>query len=336
MNLDINYFRSIQGTLNCNNEKEYKVKEIQDNFTEDFDSSIGVEYSVLRNDIKQDFIITFDKNKECHIIPRPSEKINIGDVIFWNNIYWLVVDKNLSNTIHTIGTMVSCNRKIKWQNPKTLDIIERWCFCSKPYASNLNEGKVLTTLNGKYNIKLPYDNETKLIGVDRRFMFDITDGIAEVYKVEFADKNTNKYANVEGGFIEWTLGSDLPIDGKDNMELMICDYTEPQSPTPHLPELLVCDIDGRDSIKIGCKRTYKPIFYNKEGTKVVDVIPKWELICADKYRSYFKIEQNDDSISVVCSDIEDIIGEDFTLKLYDSNGLYNACELNVKVVSLFG
>lgn len=84
-----------------------------------------------------------------------------------------------------------CNRVIKWQNPKTLEIIERWCLCSKPYTSNINEGNVVSTLNGKYDIQLLYDDETKQVGVDSRFMLDIIGGMPMVYRLTFPDSNTN-------------------------------------------------------------------------------------------------------------------------------------------------
>lgn len=352
MALDIDYFRAIQGGIGHTNAKEVTVAEVRKQFADDFDSSIGVAYGVTRNGVSQDFIITPTKEKnKCNIYTRPNEELNIGDIIFWNKLHWLVVDKDFQNDIYNIGTIVRCNRIVRWQNPITLEIIERWCFCSKPYTSNISEGSVVSTLKGKYDIQLSYDAETIQVGIDKRLMLDIVGGNPMVYKLTFPDANTNKYQDIEGGFIEWTVVSDEYIPDKDNVELMICDYIAPPenpdvSSTPLFSDnsddlnksLLKCEIVGRKDILVGgSAREYVAVFYDTEGTKVSteNISPKWEIILPEGYQNSFETNflDNGFTLRIRVLNNNDLAGMEVTLKMKDENNKYNTSELTIGVIS---
>lgn len=338
--LGIDYFRAIQGAVGRTTAKDVKVYEVRRRFENDFDSSIGVVYDATRNDLQQDFIITPTKEKnKCNVYTRPGEELNIGDIIFWNQLHWLVIDKDFQNDIYNVGTIVRCNRIIRWQNPATREIIERWCFCSKPYTSNVEKGSVITTLKGKYDIQLPYDEETIQVGVDKRLMLDIVGGEPMVYKLIFPDTNTNKYQDIEGGFIEWTVESDAYVPDNDNVDLMICDYISPGAPIdPPVVGALSCKIDGRTELRCGgSPRTWKPVFYQSDGvTPDETVIPKWSIIILPEHEQYYNILQNGNFISISVADNEAVIGSIFKITLLDEAGLYQSCELTVEVVSAIG
>lgn len=344
MTLGIDYFRAIQGGLGHTNAKDVKVEEVRRQFADDFDSSIGVVYDATRNNVVQDFIITPTKEKnKCSVYTRPNEELNIGDIIYWNNLHWLVIDKDFQNDIYNTGTIVRCNRIVRWQNPITLEIIERWCFCSKPYTSNIDEGNIISTLNGKYDIQLPYDDETIQVGVDKRLMLDIVGGKPMVYKLTFPDTNTNKYQDIDGGFIEWTVVSDAYVQERDNVDLMICDYIDPgaplEPPEPPVGDLLKCEIVGRSDLRIGgTPRSYTAKFYDVDGkTEVKDgVSPIWKLITPPGHESYYNISlSNDNFISSVSAQVNDeLIGDIIVLKLVEVAGLYQSVEIKIEVTGL--
>ena len=103
--LNINYFKAIQNAVGNKHLKDTKVNETIKQFEDRFDSSINVEYDVTRNDVQQTFIITpktDDKNK-CDIVTRPNEELNIGDIIYWHKLHWIVTDKEFDNSIYNIG-----------------------------------------------------------------------------------------------------------------------------------------------------------------------------------------------------------------------------------------
>lgn len=226
--MDINYFRNIQNAKDYRHEKDIKVDETRERFANDFDTSINVVYTATRNDNPQDFIIVPKGNKsnEFAIYTRPDEEINIGDIIHWNRLHWIVTDKAFDNDIYNIGTIVRCNRTIKWQNPKTREIIERWCLAEKPYTSNIRYDDVISLSEREYKIIIPYDDETKIVDLDKRFMLDVIDGKPRTYTLTCVDLTTNKYQDIDGGFIIWNLVQDQASQPTDNLELGICNYID--------------------------------------------------------------------------------------------------------------
>lgn len=229
--MDISYLKAIQNAKGCQNEKSVKVNEVRERFARDFDKSINVVYNATRNDVQQDFIIVPQGNKDNQfaIYARPNEEINIGDIIYWNTLHWIITDKAFDDEIYTIGTMERCNRTIKWQNPDTKEIIERWCLAEKPYTSNIRYSTVMSISEREYKIKLPYDDETKLVDIDKRFMLDIINGKPRTYKIQSVDGITNRYQDINGGFLVWNLVQDQSGQPNDNLELGICDYLAPSS-----------------------------------------------------------------------------------------------------------
>lgn len=338
MELNIDYFQAIQGLTGFRTDKDAKVAEIQRQFADDFDSSIGVEYDVPRNDIPQDFIIAPSKDDgECSIFSRPGETFYLGDVLLWNGVHWIVTEKKHQNTIHAAGIILRANREIIWQNPKTKEIIKRWCIVSKRSFVGVDEGNVVSTLSGKIQIKLPFDNETLFVGTDKRFMLDIIDGIPMCYRLTFPDVNTYRCHDDQGGLIEWELVSDVFNCNTDNRELMLCDYTVANT-IPPIPEppanVLSCTITGRNDIRIGgMRRVYVAKFYDVDGvTELTTPVPVWELDAKENLTRYFKLSHTGLTAELVALDTEELIGEYITLRLTDASHTHKPYELRIECV----
>ena len=264
----------------------------------------------------------------------PQDTIDVGNIIIFKNLHWLVLEVDFNDELYRKATIRQCNRLIKLQNPKTLEIIERWCFVNKPYTSNLENGKTIVSLKGRFDVQLPYDEETVLLDVGKRLMFDVIDETPKVYKIEFADINTNKYEDVNGGFIEWTIISDTYTEN-DNKELMICDYKK-QIIIETTPEKLSCEIIGNDNIKTGFYSTYNSVFYDKNMNVVKTAIPKWVVDYKNISEENFTIEYIDSDIKIAIENNNDIVNKSFDLILEDLNGNSNKFTKNIKVVGLFG
>lgn len=299
---------------------------------------------VLISDIPRKIMVasTKEDNKK-RIQTLPYETISMGELVIWNEMHWMVNSIDFDDEIYRSGTIVQCNRIIGWQNPITLEIIERWCFCSKPYTSNIDEGNVVSTLKGKYDIQIPYDSETIQVGVDKRLMLDIVGGKPMVYKLTFPDTNTNKIQDIDGGFIEWTVVSDAYVQERDNVGLMICDYIDPgappKPPEPPVGDLLKCEITGRSDIRIGgSPRQYKAKFYAADGvTEVKDGIsPIWELIAPTSNESYYKLLlSNENFVASVSAEANDaLVGDVVILRLIDEDKKYQKAEIRIEVSSI--
>lgn len=321
--------------MNGITERDRLINQTKQNISNKAPNSPAYKSVLVNNQNEKHLIIISTKaNNKKKFTTLPNDIINIGDNVDWNGLHWFVTSVDFDDEIVRRGELQQCNRIIKWQNPNTKEIIERWCFCSQPYSSGVDDGKVINILNGKYKIQLPYDNETKLISVDKRFMFDIVNNIPEIYKVVFADRNTNKYQDIDGGFIELVLVSDTDLPN-DNLELMICDYISPDSPAlPPTPSTLKCEIKGRMDIKIGgSTRTYEAVFYNSDDVIDNTITPIWELQYNPLYSDYITFEQNGNLINISCLDCEDLISEKIVLKLKDKDGLYqNQLEIECVVI----
>lgn len=332
--MDSLYFRAIQGTIGCKTKKDAKVAATRARFANEFDSSINVVYDALRNDVQQDLIITPTKEQnKFTVFARPGDELKIGDILYWNKLHWLMTDIAFDDEIYTTGTMVRCNRQIAWMNERG-QIIKRWCLTTKPYTANVETGQVVSVLKGKYDVKLPYDQDTIDVPIGKRFMLDIVGGKPMCYKLDFADVNTNKYSDIDGGFIEWNLTSDQFNKDTDNVASMICDFTTASSDSPDVRNR--CRINGKSTVKAGCTNTYTPVFYDAEYNPVT-VTPVWDISISDaaddKHILHSVDEQGRLKLSV--DFVESVIGHTVTITLLDKDGKYEPSTIDVKVVSIY-
>lgn len=275
-----------------------------------------------------------DKPSEKKFNTLPDEVVNIGDIILWQEMHWLVTQVDFDDEVSRSGRIVQCNRQIRWQNPDTYKIIERWCLVTKPYTSNIDEGNVLSTSNREFKVQLPFDEETKLLDLDKRFMLEIINGKPRTYKCTSVDQQTNKYQDIDGGFIVINLSQDESGQPGDRADLMICDYKEPPDNPEPSPDLLKCEISGRDNIRVGISRKYTAIFYAEDGTTTVgNVTPIWTVTPPVGYEGKVTWATNDGFIEMTVTD-EALIGQTVVIGLVDADGLYSPVMMNVEVVDV--
>lgn len=186
---------------------------------------------------------------EKTFILMPGDTIKIGDIVVWANLHWLVVELDFDNTITYKGRLTQCNRQIRWQNPRTGQILERWCLITKPYTSNVTNGMQVSLSNREYKVQVPYDEETRLVDLDKRFMLECIDGRPRTYSCTSVDQQTNVYQDLNNGFIVWNLSQDEAGHPNDNVELMICDYVGGGEVSPPIPPSV--SIDGMDILRAG-------------------------------------------------------------------------------------
>lgn len=321
MNIDIDYFKTIQNAAGCQNQKEQKVAYVRNRFAKDFDSMFGVVHDAKRNDVAQDFVIvpTKEKNK-CAVFTRPDEKLNIGDIILWNGLHWLVIDKDFQDTVYNSGTIVRCNRTIKWQNRLTGEIIERWCLCTKPYTSNINNGNVVSVSNREYKIQIPYDSETALVDLGKRFFLEVIDKKPKSYAVTSVDTMTNRYQDIgdNSGFIVWNVTQDQAGEDDDNPELMICNYIDPSkiiSKRGHI------EVSGDLSLMVGgAAHSYVVTFYSDDSMVDNSTVPEWSVTPPSCGGIHYT--QKDNKLTVQADDSMKLIGEFITISVRDTQHTY--------------
>lgn len=319
--------------------REENVNLTKESINEKINDSLSLK-KVLINEFERNLIIhSTEKSNEKTFNTLPNETVNIGDSIVWKNMHWLVTEVDFDDEITMSGTIIQCNREIKWQNPITKEIISRWCFAERPYATGISEGNVISVPDRMFRVKLPYDSETIQVDIGKRFALETINDVQKTYSLEMPDLNTNKFQDSDGGFIVWNLKFSTDIDSaRDNIELGICDYIEPDSPTPPIepdPTLLRCEIVGSSELKIGSiARKWTAKFYDVNGIEITDnsVLAKWDIVYPNGYEKWFESTQNGNFISIKALDCDDLIGGSFVLKLNDNNGLYQIIEKYIDLV----
>ena len=286
---------------------------------------------VETNGVKQFlFVNSTDTPSEKTFSTLPGETIDLGDILFWNNMHWLVTQVDFDDELTRSGRIVQCNRQIRWQNRQTGEIIERWCLATKPYTSNVDDGLVISNSNREYKIQLSYDEETILVDLDRRFLLEVIGGRPKAYKVTSVDTLTNRYQDIDGGFLIWNLTQTEYNPATDSAELMIADYFEPGAQPPAETGMLRCSVSGRDTIWVGAKRTYTATFLDENGGAVTGVPAVWSVVAPDA-----TVEWTSDGDTAVVEVVKDLqSGTRIQINLADAHGRYKPTSFYVEVVEL--
>lgn len=173
--------------------------------------------------------------------------------------------------------MELCNRQIQWQNPITGEIVSRWATLSKPYYANNKELIVTSLSQREYKVQMPFDDETALIDLDKRFMLEIINGEPKTYVTTSVDQSTERY-ELHGktqGFLVLNIRQDQYNSKTDNAEKMICDYFEPnKSDEPDADSQVTATIKyaGKPEVRVGGSwKKFTPVFTSITGEEVAEV-----------------------------------------------------------------
>lgn len=329
--MDINYFRAIQNALGSETEVEANIREAKRDITDGMMGSVGLVHDGKRNGQPQRFVLAREISLfKYNIVAFPDEELNIGDVLDLRGEKWIVKDVKLSNPIQRVGIIYLANLTLRFQNHSS-DIIERPAVLDKgQYSTTIGEEKDIRYPNDKIKIYLPYDEDTKYIYIDKRVATGIVydkygNEMLETFKITKANHTTVNFGK-NAHLLELTVESDQYSPSNDNLSEMICDYIAP-SITPQPSDKLKCAIQGRHSIFLGSTRTYKPLFYDSNGTSITGIVPIWE--CAQTDGISLEIVQEQCKLKV--ANDEQLIGSIINLTLKDDAGLYEPCTMNITV-----
>ena len=256
------------------------------------------------------------------VIAYPGEEIGLGDMVECYGAHWIVTQKDPNTDMYSRGLMELCNTKIRWQNPDTLDIVERWVLIKNPYSTNVKESQTLTTLNGKYEVYITKDEESLAVPPDKRFIIGEAGGKPLVYKLTFPDINAETFDEQGRGIIVWNLVSEEDIRESDNLELMIADYVEPTmssvKPGDEAP-LYTATIRGNNTVIVGYSRIYTCDFTDGNGIvrpadKLSNIV--WSISCDRSVEQYVTLEPNGVECRVSVADEDDAINQKFILSCH--------------------
>ena len=292
-----------------------------------FEKAPSAKNTLVDGELKKMIVSSTQVLNEKTFVLMPGDTIKIGDIVVWENLHWLVVELDFDNTIAYKGRIAQCNRQIRWQNPVTKDIIERWCLMTKPYTSNVTNGTQISVSNREYKVQIPYDDETKLVDLDKRFMLELINGKPRTYSCTSVDQQTNVYQDLENGFIVWNLSQDEACHPNDNVDLMVCDYIQGDNDAVN-PNIYV--IEGMDVLRAELGKFLYTLTPSDEGQK--DIV--WNYSVQTEKRDFIHVEQNEDN-SVFLSAENQAIGAIIELYVTDRIG-EEIARKSIEVVDAYG
>jgi|GEM_PF-2590618 len=259
-------------------------------------------------------VITIEKN----------DKFNSGDILFYDDHYWICVFQKNSHFLHCKGTFIRTNYLLKWQNSSG-EIIKRYCHVQSAAQYNSGEygNKTITLGSDQLMVILPSDNETNILATPKRIFVDKKEEKPIPYKIT---RNDNvPYSDWDYGCVNLIMTQDV-LRGIDNIQLGICDYIPPVLP-PHQDEdnnLLTCEIIYKGNPTIiagGNEKTFTAVFRDENGNEVDDIIPLWSIDALPSINGYIETELLDDCrYKVKIKYATEIIGSFFNINLSDNNG----------------
>ena len=172
-----------------------------------------------------------------------------------------------------------------------------------------------------------------------RFLLEKVGDAPKAYTVTSVDTLTNRYEDIDGGFLIWNLTQGEYNPETDNAELMLADYDVPGE-MPSLPPpagLLPCLISGKGTIRCGTKRTYTATFYLADGTtEDSSVTAVWAVTTPTGFESAVSWQANGKSIELAIADDETVAGQAVDLSVSEQDGVYSPSEFMVEVTGAYG
>ena len=169
MTLDLNYYRMINGTYGLNNKREYDKLETKQYILDNFSENIAYE-NVKINDIDREVWIWSSSNeltnnsKELYISCKPDEIINVGDLVEFGGIKYLIVGVNSNNRIKIKGKMQECNNILKFYDVNQNNILYNIpCIIIDKITTSLQENKFLLTIDCDILVMIANNDTNNLI-----------------------------------------------------------------------------------------------------------------------------------------------------------------------------
>lgn len=256
----------------------------------------------------------------------PDEYFDAGNYIEWADSMWLVVSCDWDKEVYTYGKIQQCNYILKWQN-ESADIIERWSVVLS--ASKYNNGEkynnIIVVGSNQLMIYLPLDTETLKMRANKRLMIDFNTESPKCYDVTRVDTVTMSYDGIaepvyDGkGCILLVLTETEFNPDVDNVELMICDYVNPNDvPQPTSPILIT--YSGSPEIRIGGRKTLT-------AETESDVV--FSLISSAMWEGKITLTQTGKKCVVKCANDSMMVGASFKIVV---TGGGQSSELLIKII----
>lgn len=311
---------------------DFASKSLDDLMTQ----SVSFQNDSMVNGFSQPLIATRISINKCSISVPPNGEVNIGDLVYVFNEYWICISIYTDEIGCRCGELWMCNQIFKTQDENRKTVITYAIIDGGSYSNNPD--KQIKTTNNTFDCYVSLNNETKRWFVDKRLCIDVVynkDGnqCLDVAKISWIDSKSKNYG-ANSHLLYFGLTDDVYNKETDNLEKMICDYTDLQGVSDDVLPLTFGQIviTGRDELRIGTERTFKASAINNNGTaEEITSEVVWSL---NKDIQGVTLSQNGNECVVSIKLDADLIGEEFELECLDASQNYSKGKKRVVVISI--
>ena len=172
-------------------------------------------------------IINSDNYDQKTICTLPGEDILGGELVFWEDNYWIVIRRDANNELYAKAVMQQCNYLLRWVADDG-KIIERWSIIAD--GTKYLTGETISSYNDngmslgdtRISMVLSRDPYTSRLNRSNRFLIDDYDsGVVLAYRLTKPFKLGSVYNG--HGAMAFVL-TEVNTEDDDNFELHIADY----------------------------------------------------------------------------------------------------------------
>lgn len=170
-------------------------------------------------------IINSDNLNEKTILSLPNETFDSGGIVYWEDNYWLITERDAEDEIYTKAKMVQCNHKLKWVDD-TNAIREQWCIVEDgtKYMTGDYEDRDFVVTRGDSRIAMTISRNAYTKKFTRESRFIICDEESD-NKLAYALTKPLMVGGIYNGKGVYSfLLSETMTTGDDNLSLCIADY----------------------------------------------------------------------------------------------------------------
>ena len=262
--------------------------------------------------------------------------IIVGDIIYdsISDEYLICTESFNIDGIHWQGKFTLCNWILKWQN-KNGDILEYPChdINSTQYNSGEQSNKQFTIGSSQHMITVPCDKNTVILSSPQRFFLDKNTENPTSFIVTQNDTTSHNYG--KKGLVKVTVMECASNNATDRIDLGICDYIDKELvKTDNSNNVFISkSVISYNTTVIksgGDLQLFTGKFFDNNGKEVINIIPKWNVVC--DFKNALEIYESDNGISIGI-DNDNFIDEEFKLILSDVDGNYSS-SLIIRIESL--
>jgi len=171
-------------------------------------------------------IINTDNLDKKTIISLPGETLRHGDIVFWMDQYWLIIEKDYNTELYTKCVMQQCNYLLRWIDDNG-EMFEEWCIVEDgtKYLTGEYEDRYFVTTRGdsRISITLPRNAHTSIMRRDCRFLVDEPTFTEHMMAYSLTKPLKLGATYGEDGVYKFVL-QEVVMTDDDNPEIRVADY----------------------------------------------------------------------------------------------------------------